>query len=61
MEQKNITITIDDKIHKLVYTDKLIVCAKCSLYHFCKELSVSIPCPANGLGGEYFIELKVEK
>ena len=59
--EHNITVTIDDKVHKLVYSDKLIVCAKCSLYHFCKELTVSIPCSAVALGGEYFVELKVEK
>jgi hypothetical protein len=56
---KNITITIDDKIHKL--TDDLVFCSECSLYHFCKKLGHSAPCPASGLGGESFVELKVEK
>lgn len=59
MKQKNITLTIDDKIHKLMRG--LEVCDKCSLYHFCEKLEVSVPCSAVGLGGDYFVELKVEK
>ena len=60
MKQKNITITIDDKIHKLVYSSKFCFCPNCSLHDFCNNLLVS-PCPAHGLGGKYFVELKVEK
>lgn len=56
----NITITIDDEIHKLIYTNEPTPCGSCSFYKFCKEL-ISRPCPANGLGGEYFVELKIEK
>jgi len=59
MEQKNITITIDDKIYKL--TDDFLLCSECSLYHFCKKSGNSYPCPAHGLGGESFVEIKVEK
>jgi hypothetical protein len=55
----NITLTIDDKIHKLVHSDKLLPCTSCSLYSLCKELRLPTPCV--GLGGEYFVELKVEK
>jgi hypothetical protein len=51
---KDITITIDDKIHKL--TDDL-VCSECSLYHLCEKLGYSYSCPANGR----FVELRVEK
>ena len=60
MEQKNITITIDDKIHKLVHGSKVCFCSNCSLYNFCDNLP-GTPCPARGLGGKYFVELKVEK
>ena len=60
MEQKNITLTIDGKMHKLV-DDVFALCPICSLYKFCKKLGCSAPCPAIGLGGEYFVELKVEK
>ena len=55
--EHNITITIDDKIHKL--TDDLISCNECSLYYHCRKIESS--CPACGLGGESFVELKVEK
>ena len=55
---KDITLTIDGKIHKLMY-DRLVRCYKCSLHDFCgNRLN---PCPAITLGGEYFVELKVEK
>ena len=56
MEQKDITLTIDGKMHKLMKGYEL--CNKCSLYHFCGKLQ---PCPAFALGGDYFVELKVEK
>lgn len=57
MEQKDITLTIDGKMHKLMYG--LAPCTDCSLYQFCGgKLSA---CPAAALGGEYFVELKVEK
>lgn len=59
MEQKNITLTIDNKIHKLVHS-KVRSCSNCSLHDFCDNLSLS-PCPAHGLGGAFFVELKVEK
>lgn len=55
-----ITITIDDKIYKLVHSSKVYFCPECSLHDFCKNLLVA-PCPAHGLGGKYFVELKVEK
>ena len=51
----NITITIDDKIYKL--TDFNQFCTDCSLYDFCNTRC----CPAAALGGESFVELKVEK
>lgn len=57
MEQKNITLTIDDKIHKL--TDDLISCNECSLHDFCKYKQWY--CCAGALGGKSFVELKVEK
>ena len=57
----NITLTINDKIHKLVHTNELTPCSNCSIYKFCKEVGISVPCPATGLGGEYFVELKIEK
>lgn len=53
---KDITLTIDGKMHKLM--KGCGHCGKCSLYGFCEPLN---PCPAFGLGGEYFVELKVEK
>lgn len=56
---KDITLTIDDKIHKLMRG--LEVCDKCSLYYFCEKLEVSVPCPAVGLGGDYFVKLEIEK
>jgi hypothetical protein len=59
MKQKNITITIDDKIYKLVHDSKFCFCPNCSLRDFCNLLVA--PCPAHGLGGKYFVELKVEK
>jgi glyoxylate utilization-related uncharacterized protein len=60
MKQKNITITIDGKMHKLMNGSKFCFCPNCSLHDFCNNLLVA-PCPAHGLGGEYFVELKVEK
>ena len=57
--EHNITITIDDKIHKLI--NDYIICKDCSLYHFCRKLGLPAPCPATGLGGEGFVELKIEK
>jgi hypothetical protein len=37
----------------------IVPCPNCSLYYFCGgKLSA---CPAVALGGEYFVELKVEK
>ena len=58
MEQKNITITINGKMHKLM-EGGIVPCPNCSLYHFCGgKLSA---CPAVALGGNYFVELKVEK
>jgi hypothetical protein len=56
--EHNITITIDGKIHKLV-NDRLVPCTDCSLYQFCGGKLAA--CPAVALGGEYFVELKVEK
>lgn len=57
MEQKNITITIDGKMHKLMERG-LVSCPECSLYYFCGR---QFPCPAVALGGDHFVELKVEK
>ena len=54
----NITRTIDNKIHKLMYSG-LARCYKCSLYDFCHSI-ISL-CPADILGGAFFVELKVEK
>lgn len=59
MEQKNITLTIDGKIHKLMDSHKLIPCSNCSLNDLCHS-KISL-CPAETFGGEYFVELKVEK
>ena len=58
MEQKDITLTIDGKMHKLV-DDRLVPCSNCSLHDLCGNTLKS--CPAITLGGEYFVELKVEK
>ena len=59
---KDITLTIDGKMHKLM--DGCEPCVKCSsqcsLHDFCSNTSLFL-CPAIGLGGEYFVELKVEK
>lgn len=57
--EHNITVTIDDKIYKLVYSNRHVSCHNCSLYMFCNNTSPF--CPAVGLGGEYFVELKIEK
>jgi hypothetical protein len=57
MEQKNITLTIDGKMHKLM--DGCELCEKCSLHDSCS--SMSRLCSAIALGGNYFVELKVEK
>lgn len=54
---KDITITIDGKIHKLM--DGCEPCEKCSLKDSCS--SMSRLCSAIALGGSYFVELKVEK
>lgn len=55
---KDITLTIDGKMHKLMESG-LVPCTNCSLYQFCGgKLSA---CPAAALGGESFVELKVEK
>jgi hypothetical protein len=56
--KKDITLTIDGKMHKLM-DDGLVPCPKCSLHDFCGYTLKA--CPAIGLGGEYFVELKVEK
>jgi hypothetical protein len=58
--EHNITITIDDKIHKLIYSDKVITCPNCSLHAFCNNNRLQ-DCPAVTLGGEYFVKFKVEK
>ena len=58
MEQKNITLTIDNKLHKL--TDFYQPCEECSLHDDCIGTSF-VRCPAIALGGESFVELKVEK
>ena len=58
MKKRNITITIDGKMHKLM--NGSVPCSNCSLHDFCNNLLIS-PCPAHGLGGKYFVELKVEK
>lgn len=58
MKQKNITLTIDNKIHKLMYSG-FARCYKCSLHDFCGNSLKA--CPAFVLDGEYFVELKVEK
>jgi hypothetical protein len=55
---KDITLTIDGKMHKLM-EGGLVPCYKCSLHQFCGDSLKD--CPAMGLGGEYFVELKVEK
>lgn len=56
---KDITLTIDGKIHKLMDGCEFILCYDCSLQDFCfNNLS---QCLAVELGGEYFVELKVEK
>jgi hypothetical protein len=57
MEQKDITITINGKMHKLM--DGCEPCKKCSLLDFCFD-NLS-QCLAVELGGKYFVELKVEK
>jgi hypothetical protein len=58
--EHNITLTIDGKIHKLM--DGNEPCTKCSLNEVCfNNLNPSIACLAISLGGEYFVELKVEK
>ena len=56
--EHNITLTIDGKMHKLV-NDRLVPCTNCSLIDFCR--SKKGLCPADILGGDYFVELKVEK
>ena len=58
---KDITITINGKMHKLM--EGCTFCNKCSLDNFCDNNTddISAICPAVGLGGEYFVELKVEK
>lgn len=56
--EHNITITIDDKIHKLTNIPKS--CEECSLHDFCTNTLLNI-CPAIGFGGGSFVELKVEK
>jgi hypothetical protein len=58
MEQKNITLTIDGKIHKLI-CGAFAPCSNCSLYKLCGGKLTA--CPAFVLGGKYFVELKVEK
>jgi hypothetical protein len=58
MEQKDITLTIDGKMHKLM-DDRLVPCPNCSLYKLCGGKLVA--CPAVVLGGDHFVELKVEK
>jgi hypothetical protein len=58
MEQKDITLTIDGKMHKLVY-GALAPCSNCSLYKLCGGKLAA--CPAVVLGGDHFVELKVEK
>ena len=60
MEEKNITLTIDNKLHKLVHSSKVCFCSNCSLSDFCNN-TPSSTCPAHGLGGAFFVELKVEK
>lgn len=55
--KKDITLTIDGKMHKLM--DGLAPCPNCSLYKFCGGKIAA--CLAAGLGGDYFVELKVEK
>jgi hypothetical protein len=59
MEQKNITITINGKMHKLM-EGGIVPCSNCSLHDFCDNLLGS-PCPAHGLGGGYFVKLEIEK
>ena len=55
---KDITLIIEGKMHKLM-EGCTFCCNKCSLYKFCDgKLSA---CPATTLGGDYFVELKVEK
>ena len=56
---KDITLTIDGKIHKLLTNDRLVPCSNCSLNDLCHSKISN--CPADILGGEYFVELKVEK
>ena len=54
---KDITLTINGKMHKLM--DGCELCDKCSLQDSCSGMSGL--CPAIALGGDYFVELKVEK
>lgn len=58
MNKKDITLTIDGKIHKLMDGD-ITPCDDCSLHNSCSSMSGL--CPAIALGGDYFVELKVEK
>ena len=53
---KDITLTIDDKIHKL--TDIPKSCEECSLHDVCKYKLYY--CSAGALGGKSFVELKVK-
>lgn len=57
---KDITLIIDGKMHKLMDSG-LVPCSNCSLYQFCSGKLIDDYCPAGALGGEYFVELKVEK
>lgn len=57
--EDDITVTINGKIHKLIYSDNILPCRNCSLYSTCRKLKLPTPCV--GLGGSFFVELKIEK
>ena len=57
MKKRNITITIDGKMHKLM--NGSVPCSNCSLHDFCDGKLTA--CPAAALGGEYFVKLEIEK
>ena len=56
---KDAKLEIDGKLHKLIYDDSK-PCTECSLNDFC-EKNCGDWCVACDLGGQYFVELNVEK
>lgn len=57
---RDIKLEIDGKLHKLMDSDRIVVCSNCSLNNFCENICKAW-CIAGILGGEYFVELNVEK